>query len=195
MSLAQLLSEGDEAYNALYPPDIRALAADHWTPIEVAKAAAAYLAPTPGTRVLDIGSGVGKFCIVGATTTEGHFTGVEQRANLVELSRDVSAHFKLQNTEFIAANIIELSFQPFDAFYFFNSFHENRSPEKQIDARVETSTAHYAKYSAYVTRELAKARPGTRLVTYWTCLWDIPSHFRRQRSEFDGLLDFWEKVA
>lgn len=189
------LAAGDAAFDALYPPAIRELAAEHWTPVEVARAAAAYLAPHPGAKVLDIGSGAGKFCIVGAATTQGHFTGVEQREHLVELSQQVAATLTLSNTTFIAGNVTALSFEPFDAFYFFNSFHENRAPTQRIDAAVETSTAHYAKYSAYVTRELSKSRPGTRLVTYFTCLWDIPTHFRRQRSEFDGLLDFWEKVA
>ena len=194
-SLDQILALGDDEFNELYPAAIRALAAEHWTPVEVAKRAAEYLAPTPGTRVLDIGSGAGKFCIVGAACTEGQFTGVEQRGHLVEVSKSVATTFELSNAQFIKANITDVAFANFNSFYFFNSFHENRSLVNKIDESVDTSPSHFAKYSAYVTRELSKAPPRTRLVTYWTCLWDVPAHFQRVRSEFDGLLDFWEKTA
>ena len=73
------LDVSNEAFDALYPPGIIALANRHWTPVAVARMAAQYLVSRPGEKILDIGSGVGKFCFVGAASTEGHFTGVEQR--------------------------------------------------------------------------------------------------------------------
>lgn len=192
-SIEQLKTANDEQFDALYPAPVRELSADHWSPIDVARRAATFLAPSTSTRVLDIGSGAGKFCLVGGACTGAHFTGVEQRENLVELSSELAAKFHLSNVTFRRANILDVDFSEFEAFYFFNSFHENRSPRKRIDDTVEIGTAHYAKYSAYVTRALSFTPPGTRLVTYWTCLWDIPAKFRRVSSEFDGLLDLWEK--
>ena len=75
----------DEQFNTIYPTSIRRLSEKHWTPVSVAKAAAEFLVTNPGTRVLDIGSGAGKFCMVGAVHTRGFFTGVEQREELVQL--------------------------------------------------------------------------------------------------------------
>jgi 2-polyprenyl-3-methyl-5-hydroxy-6-metoxy-1,4-benzoquinol methylase len=55
----------DESFNEIYPESIRKFCGRHWTPVAVAKMAAAYLADQPGARILDIGSGAGKFCMVG----------------------------------------------------------------------------------------------------------------------------------
>ena len=49
----------DEAFNHLYPENIRALSRKHWTPLLVAEKAADFLAAEKGVKVLDIGSGVG----------------------------------------------------------------------------------------------------------------------------------------
>lgn len=145
--------------------------------------------------MLDIGSGAGKFCLVGAACTAGKFIGVEQRANLVELSNALAVSFNVPNAEFLQANVTEISFTDYDSFYFFNSFYENVSPRKKIDESVTTGQEYFVKYSDFLTRELLKQPPGTRLVTYWNCLWEVPKTFEKQFSDFNGLLNFWEKVA
>ena len=53
----------DNRFNTLYPEPIRLLAARHWTPLNVARRASLFLAAEHGARILDIGSGVGKFCL------------------------------------------------------------------------------------------------------------------------------------
>src|SRR5690606_3892441 len=115
----------DDDINAIYPEKIRRLARQHWTPVGVAKRAAEFLADTPGARVLDIGSGAGKFCLVGATYTRGHFTGVEQRGKLAALSNRLAETYNIHNVNFIHQNIMSISFSDYNAFYFYNSFHEN----------------------------------------------------------------------
>lgn len=82
----------DEEFNRIYPPKISKLAEKHFTPLAIAKAASEFLVTKPRARVLDIGSGAGKFCMVGATHTQGHFTGIEQRSGLVELSKIFPLH-------------------------------------------------------------------------------------------------------
>ena len=77
----------DHEFDQIYPEDISKLSPCHWSPVEVCQMAALLLVLEPGTRVLDIGCGPGKFCAIGATTTRGHFTGVEQRGRLVKAAR------------------------------------------------------------------------------------------------------------
>jgi cyclopropane fatty-acyl-phospholipid synthase-like methyltransferase len=77
----------DNAFNEIYPEHIKALSQCHWTPVAVAKMAAKFLADDTGKKVLDIGSGAGKFCLVGAASTDGIFYGVEQRASLTKISK------------------------------------------------------------------------------------------------------------
>ena len=56
----------DKQFNELYPPAIQSLARRHWTPLDVARKAANYLAAEDNVKILDIGSGVGKFCLSAA---------------------------------------------------------------------------------------------------------------------------------
>lgn len=63
----------DSTFNELYPNHIKELANRHWTPIAVARMAAEYLAEEANSKILDIGAGAGKFCLVGAAATNGMF--------------------------------------------------------------------------------------------------------------------------
>jgi len=106
----------DERFDLLYPPHILALSSQHWTPATVARTAAEFLVPEPNTRVLDIGCGPGKFCIVGAQTTDGHFTGVEQRPELANVGRVSIERERIANAVILNANITEIDFKDYDSF-------------------------------------------------------------------------------
>jgi len=77
----------DSDFDDVYPSPIRRVSASFWTPVSVAARAARLLVRDASTRVLDIGSGAGKFCIVGAAVTGASFTGIEHRGHLVEVAR------------------------------------------------------------------------------------------------------------
>src|SRR5262245_60992605 len=62
----------------------------HWPPLNACVEALRLLAPARGERVLDIGSGSGNLCAVGALATSATFVGVEQRPALVKLARRVA---------------------------------------------------------------------------------------------------------
>src|SRR6195952_1769110 len=77
--------ESDEQFNQLYPKSIQLLSRRHWTPLGVARQAAMFLGLGKQVRILDIGSGVGKFALAaGFYTPKATYTGVEQRKYLVE---------------------------------------------------------------------------------------------------------------
>lgn len=188
------LEVADEEFNAIYPEWVRTLARRHWTPIEVSIKVAEFLVDKPETKVLDIGSGPGKFCMVGATYTKGHFTGVEQRYGLVDLSKKLARAYRIQNIDFIHANITSIKFKEYDAFYFYNSFHENIDLTAKIDDTVNSNTELYNLYHQYVYEQLSLAPVGTRLATYWSAKKEIPSSYQVKYSFRDGLLLFWEKL-
>lgn len=183
----------DEEFNSIYPENVRKHSLVHWTPLHVAKIAAQYLAAKPDAKVLDIGSGAGKFCMVGSALTKGFFTGIEQRENLVEVSRKISKYYKLKNVEFIHSNIIRVPFSGFDSFYFYNPFYENMDAFGSIDYSVKLNTKYYSLYSEYVKMELSKTPAGTRLVTYHSALKEVPSSFQLQATACDDCLIFWKK--
>src|SRR3954471_20676012 len=84
----------DDEFDTVYSERVRSHSERHWTPVEVATRAADLLVASAYTRVLDVGSGAGKFCIVGALATRhGRFYGVEQRADLVHAAREAARHY------------------------------------------------------------------------------------------------------
>lgn len=184
----------DDYFNSIYPEAISLLARKHWTSVSIAKSASEYLVERPGARVLDIGSGAGKFCLVGASHTKGHFTGVEQRFKLVELSSKLAESYSIRNAKFINCNIDSINFKNFESFYFFNSFYENIDIINRIDDEVQLDMRLYHQYSTYVVEQFSKLPRGTRLVTYCSPFTIIPSCFKLQYSLSGGSLRFWEKI-
>jgi SAM-dependent methyltransferase len=184
----------DDEFDDIYPYDIQDLSKRHFTPIAIAKMAAEYLAPTPNTRVLDIGSGVGKFCMIGSCCTDGHFTGVEQRENLHELSKEIAEEYELNNVKFIHGNILDIDFTAFDSFYFFNAFFENILKEDSIDKEVELNKDLFFTYSVYVRRQLAKMPIGTKLATYFAYSEEIPLNYTIVSTQLEGRFKLWEKT-
>ncbi|MGZ5245847.1 MAG: methyltransferase domain-containing protein, partial [Flavitalea sp.] len=88
----QSLFSSDVHFDSILPRNIKEKSAKHWTPLEVAKTAAKFLAPQKDYHVLDIGSGIGKFCLAAAYfNPNATFYGVEQREDLVNYAADVSS--------------------------------------------------------------------------------------------------------
>ncbi len=184
----------DEEFNIIYPERIGKLANRHFTPIVIAKQAAGFLSDIPGAKILDIGSGAGKFCMVGSVFTNGHFTGVEQREYLYHLSNNILQCYHLPNVKFIHSNITRIKFTDYNAFYFFNSFHENIDKSAMLDNTVEAGLSLHALYTQYVNEQLSHMPGGTRLVTYWSDAKEVPAEYRVLFSDCGGKLIFWEKT-
>lgn len=177
----------------MYGKRLRVLAKLHFTPVDVARTAARFLVDKPDTRVLDVGAGAGKFCIIGALCTTGHFTGVEQRAYLCRISELHAQHLGVRNTQFIHANVVDVDFSDFDAFYVFNPFSENFLLDDPLDNTVELDRAFYARYSEFVHHQLGQMPPGTRLATYHSFGHEVPKSYGMVDSAFEGKLKLWER--
>ena len=186
--------DSDEKFNSLYPPQIQQVAKKHWTPLEVAKQAAAFIAISPDEKVLDIGSGAGKFCL-----TAAHYHphvpiyGIEQRAELVDLCNGLKEKLQLDNVNFIHGNISLMQLDAYDHFYFYNAFYENVTGTEKIDDNIVYSEKLYDYYNRYLYRQLDKKPQGTRLVTYHSFGSEVPPGFTLLSSGFDDYLKFWVK--
>lgn len=184
----------DDSFNSIYPDRIQKLANKHWTSVEVAKQASDFLADQPGTRVLDIGSGVGKFCMVGASYTQGYFIGVEQRNDLIDISETIAERHNIRNVKFIHSNITSIDFSNYDAFYFYNPFYENIALYGQIDDKIPADNGLFDLYCIYTYGQFHALPAGTRLVTYHASSEVIPATFKLIYSLNGGLLKFWQKA-
>lgn len=185
----------DLNFNSLYPEPVQEAADKHWTRIEVAKKASAFLATSAEDNVLDIGSGAGKFCLVAAHEHPlTHFYGVEQRQNLVDISNDLAKELELNNALFICDNICNIDFEKYDHFYFYNSFYENVPGTQKIDYSIKYSEDLYNFYNRYLYKQLAKKQVGTRLVTYHSFGSEIPAGYEVVHTDYSDFLKFWIKL-
>jgi SAM-dependent methyltransferase len=188
------LFSNDAAFDWMYPEHFQLLSLKHWTPLAVARKAAVFLAE-PGARVLDIGSGIGKFCLAaGYEFPETYFYGVEQRHELIYHAEEAKAYTQLPNVHFIYANMTQVNFKEFDHFYFYNSFYENIDPSGQIDDTIEISESLYTYYTQYLFKALDEKPPGTRLVTFHISGEEVPSGFKLVDIANDGLMKMWIKA-
>jgi SAM-dependent methyltransferase len=188
----------DDAFDELYPEWAQAMSRIHWTPVEVARRAAELLVSRPNMRVLDIGSGVGKFCLVGTLTTAGVFYGIEQRFHFVRAARETAKRLGIEEARFLHGNMVDLDWGAFDGYYLYNPFAENlTSVMDPIDRSIDVDPALYFDYVKYVRHKLHAARRGTRVVTYHGFGGDMPPSYHLEREEQSGTdrLELWLKVV
>ena len=185
----------DELFDSLYPASSSSLMKRHWTPLQVALKAAQFLAAEKNVSILDIGSGVGKFCIAAAHfMPEAFYTGVEQRKNLVEQANEAKNTLGCKQVDFIHGNFTKINFKKFDHFYFFNSFYENFSFTENMDTEIEYSKELYEQYNYSLRMKLEQKPSGTRLATFHSTEDEIPEDFLVVGSEMDNTLKFWIKL-
>lgn len=154
----------DFTFDRVFPASQRFRSWLHWTPVDVATRAVALLAPTPGRRVLDIGAGVGKLCLVGAATTTSMWFGIERDADMVRIAQAAAARMHVEHrTGFQHGDVASVDWGAFDAFYLFNPFAEVLYSGTG-DAHVRRE--RYVATIALVQRQLSSTDPGTRVVTY-----------------------------
>ncbi len=187
--------KSDKVFNALYPLHIQEVAEKHWTPIAVAEKAAAFLAISADVKILDIGSGSGKFCLTAAHLyPQTLFYGIEQRPGLVSLSQELAKKLELENVVFLCNNITKVDFSRYDHFYFYNSFYENVDPAGRIDDTMELSEGLYDYYTQYLHTALGAKPAGTRLVTFHSLEDEITADYRLADVSYDTLLKMWIKA-
>jgi SAM-dependent methyltransferase len=187
--------KSDEAFNQLYSEDVQALAGRHWTPLDVAFSAARFLVAGQECSILDIGSGVGKFCLAaGWKFPTARFYGIEQRKGLVEEAEKAKEELQLENVAFFRGNFTQLDFRHFEHFYFYNSFYENISAADRIDDFTSYSNELYYYYTRFLYRRLNEMPAGTRLAGFHSSGDEIPPSYQEVGSDFEDLLRFWVRV-
>jgi cyclopropane fatty-acyl-phospholipid synthase-like methyltransferase len=95
----------DKDFDRIYPETLQGLSNRHFTEVEVAIKAAQFLVTKPKQKILDIGSGVGKFCFVAGSYTDAQYTGVDYRKNFVQLCDHLTMKHGFKNVNFIYWNI------------------------------------------------------------------------------------------
>jgi len=159
-AVAELPLDADAAFDAIYPDWVRVASPRWWTPVRVARRAVDLLTrECPDGRYLDVGSGVGKFCFVGALASRAHFTGFECDARLHEVAVATSHMLGIgAGCALSHRDALEIDWVPFDGVYLFNPFDPPWAPGAVHRGRAAAVRATLAR--------LRTLRRGARVVSY-----------------------------
>lgn len=181
-----VLSAGDRARSTLF-----------WTPAPVALQAAHWIERYGARTVIDVGSGVGKFAILAALSTQLRVVGVEQRPSLARASRALVARFGLsERVRIEEGNFLDLQGAANGALYAFNPFGENLFADgEHIDSAVELSFSRFRRECSAFTSLLHLAPVGQLLCTFNGFGGRVPRSFELVQARSDLLcpLRLWRK--
>jgi SAM-dependent methyltransferase len=201
--IAQALRSGmhlmDRDFDALLPRELRIVSSQYWTPISVIRMALNWIDAERVERVLDVGSGAGKFCVAGALGSSRRFVGVEHRQRLFEAARDLAERTGAgERATFLNRRVSALDLPAFDAVYLFNPFGENLfRADEWLDDGVELGEDRFRADVGIVEEGLARMRKGGLLLTYHGFGGRIPNSFSivRQAAVGSDVLRMWKKMS
>jgi SAM-dependent methyltransferase len=157
----------DLHFDEVYEERIRLLSEQHWTPVAVAARAATLLTQVGATRILDVGSGAGKFCIVGALWTGAEYVGVERRGSLVQVARQAASQMGASRATFIHSNVDSFSFDGFSGIYLYNPFFEHVSRLLlPIDADIDRAARAHRQIVDKIEEKLRAVSHPVAVVTF-----------------------------
>lgn len=186
----------DSIFDLIFPEDVAKNSSTHWTPVRVAVLASKMLCDGAERRVLDVGAGCGKFCLVASLSSPGQYVGVERRRHLSSVAVETGLRLKATSAKFTNDEAFNLDWRNFDAFYFFNPFYELREPELRMDATLDgKGETDFIDHIDETVRRLDMLRAHTRVVTYHGLGGSMPSSYKlvKRLSAGSCFLNLWIK--
>ena len=183
-------------FDLIFPPLVRKLSRVHWTPLAAAQRACQLLVKSSGDKVLDIGSGSGKLCLVGALTTKGSFTGVEKDRELVRTAKKITQEHKIERVRFVHGNAFDLNWAEYDALYLYNPFANDLEIKKESLHHITVREDTYVQLVNLTIFKLGELPAGIRIVTYHGFGGEMPPNIIQESSEIigTGVLQLWLTV-
>jgi len=185
----------DKEFDRFLHSEARAYSKTYWTPIAVARRAAELLVEGPQTRILDVGSGAGKFCLIAALTTKAHYTGIEKNSKLVTMAKTMAQRCGLSHVSFICGDALAADWRQWNAYYLFNPFAAAfESNTKSIHAHAIAGDRHTAMVNLAMDK-LEQTPSGTKAAIYWGMGDHLPPSWAHDYSEpfGSGSLELWIK--
>jgi hypothetical protein len=191
-------SPTDETFDRFLPIDLEIVSRMYWTPLEVATLVAEWLDELAIDKVMDIGSGAGKFCVAAAIVAKCRFVGLEQRTRLVVAARTLARTFGVEDrVQFVIGDLDAIAAIPVSAYYLFNPFGENHfGAGSRLDNDVDLSPDRYHRDVTQVEALFRRAPLGTYVITYNGFGGELPDTYAQLRVEYElpNVLRMWKKI-
>ena len=189
----------DCEFDRFLPEPFRVVSPHYWSPLVVARQAAQWLDESGVQSVVDIGSGVGKFCVAGALFGRCHFVGLEQRPFLVAAARRLAHLFDVNDrVRFVRGSLGEVPVPMAEAYYFFNPFGEYSFESDLVAERdLVVSIDRYARDIATAEQLLHGAPVGTWVLTFNGFGGRMPDGYELLRIDWTlpSVLRLWRKTG
>jgi SAM-dependent methyltransferase len=187
----------DCAFDTFLPEDLGSLSADQWTPLEVALSAASWLKEFGVQRVVDIGSGPGKFCVAAALAGTCELVGLEQNPRFVTVARSLARLFGVQNrVHFVQGTLDDNVLPTADAYYLYNPFAQHLfAPSDDLGWGASPNYERYRRDVMTVQDVFRRAPAGTIVLTYNGFGGLMPASYEACRvdRELPCVLRMWRK--
>jgi hypothetical protein len=160
----------------------------------VAVRVAALLQLRPADRLLDVGAGVGKFCIVVAALSGARVRGVERHPRLADVGREAARRLGV-DVDLADGTLEGEDPRRVDVAYFYNPFTEPMVLRGLDSASTDRFSGRIATDVAAAERFLAAAPLGMKLVTFCGFGGSVPAGYHQLSEEVweMGVLELWEK--
>jgi hypothetical protein len=200
--VAELLRAGrcppDFVFDRFLPGRLRAVAPFFWTPLSVAARAAEWFEECGVQSVVDIGSGVGKFCIATALMGRGRFIGLEHRGRCVLAARELARLFEVSDRVCFLEGAFGVRHTPeVDAYYLYNPFAENLfGARERLDNEVALDLERFRSDVEAALQLFETAPVGTHVLTYNGFGAEMPEGYVQIRNDLElpNALRLWRKV-
>ncbi len=186
----------DVVFDLLYKPHHRRISDMFWSPVAVVRKALEWLPADKRLDILDIGCGIGKFCLVADLASKHRIFGIELRPHLIKEAQKVVSLFPGSSISFKCGNAFDYDWAKFHVLYFFNPFAELNFPDLLSKGVKKPEGNPFPESVLRTQRRLAILPRGTFVVTYYTFGAPMPQGFERlQAQHFDtGYLELWKKT-
>ena len=158
----------DEVWDSFLPHSFQSLSPYQWTPISVVETTWDFLQNENVTSVVDLGSGVGKFCIHLSYLSQDQFSiiGLEDRSELFQISEDLKPKWNAHGVIFRNTNFLENFPRGASHYYAFNPLYETMKGNHSIDSKKKKSAMLFLRNVQQFKNQLYQCKMGTKLITY-----------------------------
>ncbi|TGK78311.1 methyltransferase [Leptospira noumeaensis] len=158
----------DEIWDSYLPEKFKVLSPYQWTPIPVIERTWKYLSEEQVKSVVDLGSGLGKFCIYLSLLSKSSFPihGLEDREDLVLIADSLKRKWGVENINWERTNFLKQFPYGHSHYYCFNPLYETMKGNHSIDISKEKSANQFLKDLQTFKQNLILLKPKTKLITF-----------------------------
>lgn len=182
----------ENEFNHLLPVEYRNLDKLFWSDTQSISKACEWLQNC--TNIIDLGSGIGKFCMIGTQILSSNFFGIESKIGLYEIANNLLSNYLQAKVQFKNEDLFNIDLQPYDGIYIYNPFVELISTGQRIDDSIPLDEEKYNSLHENLEEKLTTCSKDTLIVNNSPINDYFNHHFAFIDNLEDSNLTLWKKI-